>query len=173
VGRLSSEKGIPVMLDAWRHLSGTPLKVVGDGPLRDADWPNGVTWLGHQTREQVLTLMRGASMLIFPSVCPEPFGLAIVESLACGTPVIASDIGAVPELVANGRTGFLFRPGDASDLADKVRSALGNPHGLQRMRTAARREFEEKYTAERNYEMLMAIYGRAIENANARRRAAS
>jgi glycosyltransferase involved in cell wall biosynthesis len=68
------------------------------------------------------------------------------------------------EMVAHEKTGLLFNPGDASDLARKVRWAFEHPDAMEAMRAAARREFEEKYTADRNYEMLMAIYETAIAN---------
>jgi glycosyltransferase involved in cell wall biosynthesis len=76
------------------------------------------------------------------------------------------------ERISDHRTGLLFRPGDPEDLAAKVRWAFDHPQELAAMRVAARREFEGKYTAERNYKMLMEIYDLAIENARGRRPAA-
>jgi glycosyltransferase involved in cell wall biosynthesis len=169
VGRLSSEKGISVMTSAWSDLSHIPLLVAGDGPLAAAAWPCGASWLGRQSREQVLDLMRGARVLIFPSVCYETGPLTILEAFACGLPVIASNLGAMAEMVDHERTGLLFNPGDAGDLASKVRWAFEHPEAVEAMRAAARREFEEKYTAERNYAMLMAIYEAAIESGRRRR----
>jgi glycosyltransferase involved in cell wall biosynthesis len=113
--------------------------------------------------------MKQARVLIFPSLWYEMAPLTILEAFACGLPVIASDLGAMRELVEDHRTGLLFRPGDAEDLATKVRWAFEHPAELQVMRAAARREFEEKYTAERNYKMLINIYEMAIENARRRR----
>ena len=98
--------------------------------------------------------------------------MVIIEAFAAGLPVIASDLGAMAGMVRHGRTGLLFRPGDAEDLAAKVRWAFDHPHELAAMRVAARHEYEEKYTAERNYKMLMEIYDLAIENARRRRPAA-
>ena len=99
--------------------------------------------------------------------------MTIVEAFACGLPVIASNLGSMAEMVAHQRTGLLFTPGDAADLARKVRWAFEHPDAIDSMRVAARREFEEKYTAERNYGMLMSIYETAIANAKRERRAAS
>ncbi len=169
VGRLAEEKGVRVLAQAWGALTGMRLFVAGDGPLQGTPWPAGVTALGAQTQEQVVALMRNASVLIFPSVWYECAPMVIVEALACGLPVIASDLGSIPEFVLDRRNGLLFRPGDAEDLAAKVRWAFGHPQELAAMRVAARREFEEKYTAERNYKMLMEIYERAIENSRRRR----
>jgi len=75
--------------------------------------------------------------------------------------VIASRLGAMAEIVEEGRTGLLFEPGDAEDLAEKVAWAWAHPRELAEMGREARREYEQKYTAEKNYEMLMAIYERA------------
>jgi glycosyltransferase involved in cell wall biosynthesis len=172
-GRLSEEKGVRTLRVAWGTLPDIPLLVIGDGPLAGINWPRGVTWLGNQPRERVIALMKEARVLIVPSEWYEIGPLTVVEAFACGLPVIASDLGSMAERVEHHRSGFLFRPGDAEDLARQVRWAFEHPAELQFMRAAARREYEQKYTAERNYKMLIDIYGRAIENARRERRAAS
>jgi glycosyltransferase involved in cell wall biosynthesis len=120
----------------------------------------------------MIELMKGAYVLIVPSIGYEPGPLTVLEAFASGLPVIASDLGSLGERVEHHRTGLLFRPGDPEDLAAKVRWAFDHPQELAAMRVAARREFEGKYTAERNYKMLMEIYDLAIENARGRRPAA-
>ncbi len=173
VGRLAAEKGISVLASAWKELADIPLVVAGDGPLADTAWPAGVHWIGRQSRENILARMRAARVLIFPSECYEGAPMTIIEAFACGLPVIASNLGSMAEMVEHQRTGLLFHPGDAADLASKVRWAFEHPEAVDRMRTEARREFEQKYTAQRNYEMLMAIYETAIANFRRRTRAAS
>ena len=171
VGRLSVEKGVEDMLAAWERLGDrAPLKIVGDGPLADvvaraARRLKNVEWLGRQPRKQVLALMKEAEMLLFPSVCYENFPLVVAEAFAVGLPIIASDLGSLASLVDPGRTGLLFRPGDPEDLADKVQRALDHPAKLANMSQEARSEFENKYTAERNYERLLDIYESATERA--------
>lgn len=168
VGRLTPEKGVPALLDAWAKLEGRiELKIVGDGPLADrvaeaaASQP-GITWLGAQPLETVYALMEEAAMLIFPSVWYETFGRVGMEALAAGTPVIVSKIGAIAELVDPGRTGLHAEPGDAEDMARCVRWALDHPDAWARMRREARTVFEATYTADRNYDQLMAIYDRVL-----------
>jgi glycosyltransferase involved in cell wall biosynthesis len=184
VGRLSAEKGISVLASAWGELADIPLVVVGDGPLAvqfaasSADRlkpvpPLAATLLGHQPREKVLALMRDARVLIFPSVCYEGSPMAIAEAFACGLPVIASNLGSMAEAVDHQRTGLLFQAGNAADLAAKVRWMFEHPEAMAAMRAAARGEYEEKYTADRNYEELMAIYETAIANKKRARLAAS
>ena len=173
VGRLSEEKGIRTLRAAWECDPALPLVVAGDGPLQDNHWPPGVTAVGHQPNEKVLELMRGAAMLIFPSIWYECNPMTILEAFACGLPVIASDLGAMRELVDHCRTGLLFRPGDAQDLARTVRWAVEHPAELAAMRIEARLEYEAKYTPERNYSMLMDIYRAARDRAQERKRKAS
>jgi glycosyltransferase involved in cell wall biosynthesis len=172
VGRLSQEKGIRTILRAWRDLSGIPLKIVGDGPLMSdvqelvrGEKLESVEILGRRAPADVMLLMKQANVLIFPSLCYETFGLVAVEAFACGVPVIASRLGAMAELVEEGRTGLLFRAGDPEDLLEKIRWTVDHQDALCRMGENARRVYEEKYTAEKNYKMLIGIYKQAINNA--------
>ena len=89
--------------------------------------------------------------------------MSIVEAFACGTPVICSRLGGMEQLVNDHRTGLLFEPGNAEDLAQKVDWALRHPDDLAAMGREARREFEEKYTAEKNYAYLMDIYKGTVD----------
>jgi glycosyltransferase involved in cell wall biosynthesis len=168
VGRLSAEKGLSTVLEAWQRIGfAIPLKIVGEGPLADsvdsvAAQRLEVECLGRRPLSEVYDLMGGARFLVLPSEWYEPFGRVAIEAFACGTPVIASDMGGMAELIDDRRTGRLFRPGDAGDLARVVEWALGHPRHLAWMRGQARAEFEAKYTAERNYQQLAAIYRRAL-----------
>ena len=173
VGRLSSEKGLATVLTAWQRLSPrVPLKIVGDGPLADhveatAAGEPAVEYLGRRPLPEVYELMRDARFLVFPSEWYEPFGRVAIEAFACGTPVIASAMGGMAELIDDGRTGCLFRPGDPDDLARVIERSLDRPDELAHMRRHAREEFEAKYTPERNYRQLMTIYRRALASAAA------
>jgi len=174
VGRLSPEKGLNTLISAWRTIGNRlPLRIVGDGPMgaeveRATVDVEGVTWLGHQPRDEVLAHMHNASLLVFPSEGYETFGRVAIEAFAKGTPVIASNIGAIAELVDHRRTGLLFTPGNAAELADAVTWLLTHPTEAAAMRQAARAEYEAKYNAETNYQQLMAIYERAIAANQAR-----
>jgi len=167
VGRLSAEKGITTLLDCWSELKvPLPLRIIGDGPLapqvqQAAATNDAITWLRHQPQETVLSQIGGASLLVMPSLSYETFGRAIIEAFAKGTPVVASRLGAMAELVEDGRTGLHFEAGNAADLAGKIEQLLAEPVRLAEMRHAARREYETKYTAEPNYQRLMHIYDQA------------
>lgn len=178
VGRLSPEKGIDVLLDAWWQGGLPPLRIIGDGPLtgqvQEATRSiSGVEYLGRRPLADVLDIMGNAAMTVVPSVWYETFGRTVVESYSKGTPVIASDIGAVGSIVRDGITGFHFRPGDAAHLRERVQSLWRAPlESVAALRQAARLEYESKYTPEINYVLLRAIYARAREamNATGRRR---
>lgn len=164
VGRLSVEKGLDTLLEAWQQLrQPLPLKIVGEGPLAPqvqaaADRMPQVEWLGRRSMPEVHALMGEAQFLVFPSKWYETFGRVAVEAFAKGTPVIASNIGAIAELVEAGRTGLHFQPGNATDLAAQVDWALSHPAELHHMRQVVREEFEAKYTAAQNYQRLIEIY---------------
>jgi glycosyltransferase involved in cell wall biosynthesis len=169
VGRLSPEKGIGTLLAAWERLGiRIPLKIAGDGPLkgrviRTVGENPCVERLGHRPTAEVHALLKEAGVLIVPSELYETFGRVVAEAFATGTPVVAADIGAIAELVEHGRTGLRFRPGDQEDLRAQVERLWSRPEEQARMRREVRSEFEAKYTAERNYQMLMKIYGSVLE----------
>ena len=173
VGRLSEEKGIQVLLAAWAALGESiALKVVGDGPLSStlsgAARPPGVEWLGRQPPAVVHALMQRASFLVLPSVCYEGFPLVIVEAFATGLPVITSDIGSPPSLVEDGATGLHFRSGDPHALAARVGWASAHTDHLAAMRVRARRQYETRYTARHNYDLLIQAYECAAARARTR-----
>lgn len=171
VGRLSPEKGLKTLLAAWKQLNGqVPLKILGDGPQaaevqQATKHIPGIEWLGQRNRAEVYTCMDEAAFLIFPSTWYEGFPMVLAEAFAKGLPVISSELGSQGSIVENGRTGLHFRPGDPEDLAAKVEWAWTHPREMRDMGQAARAEYEAKYTAERNYHMLMEIYERAIAGA--------
>ncbi len=173
VGRLSPEKGVEPLLEAWRRLGGRiRLRVIGDGPASHlvADAVSAglaIDFLGRRSPEEVSAAMAGARFLVFPSVWYETFGLTIVEAYAAGLPVLASDLGAMADLVEHGVTGLRFRPGDSEHLVQQVDWALAHPDDMRVMGSNARREYEDRYTPERNYALLIDAYQAAI-----RRRAA-
>lgn len=160
-GRLSEEKGIDTLMRAFGRMAHPPpLKIAGQGPLMAADGGalRSVEWLGHRTRQETLTLMRGASLLIMPSECYENMPLTIVEAFAVGLPVITTRLGTMAEMVTHGQTGLLYPPGDDAALADTIAWALEHPDDMAAMARRARLQFEAKYTPDENYRQLMAIY---------------
>jgi glycosyltransferase involved in cell wall biosynthesis len=170
VGRLWPEKGIDTLLTAWEQIGNRlPLKIVGDGPLAPQvaeamQHIPGIEWLQQQPRAQVLSLMKNATVLVMPSIWYEGFPMSIAEAYAIGLPVITSNIGSMSALIDHGRTGLHFRPGDAEDLVTQIEWVLTHFAEMVQMRQSVRAEFETKYTAEINYQMLMNIYQQAASS---------
>ncbi|MEM9187470.1 MAG: glycosyltransferase [Planctomycetota bacterium] len=184
VGRLSPEKGVGTLLDAWRRLSapgaggGLRLKVVGGGQLAARvaaaarENPNIVA-TGPLAHDEMLRVVGDARALIMPSVWYETFGRTIIEAYAKGTPVIASRLGAMSELVSPGETGLLFEPGEAESLAGAVAELWSLPaERTAAMRAECRSRYLERYTPEQNYKLLKAVYAKARELREARGAAA-
>jgi glycosyltransferase involved in cell wall biosynthesis len=169
IGRLTGNR-VSTILKAWTQLNhGLELLIIGDGPEASGLQEEAafhrlstVRFQGHQSREEVITCLRRAAFLIFSSQWYENFPMTIIEAFACGVPVICSRMGAMQEIVEDGRTGLHFIPGNADDLAAKVDWAWNHPERMQEMGREARKEYESKYTAEKNYPLLMKIYQHAI-----------
>ncbi len=168
VGRLSPEKGIEILLRAWRlGGAGLPLKIVGSGPMeeqcREAAHQNQlIEYLGSKPPDEVYALMGSAQALVVPSLCYEGHPRTIVEAFSKATPVVASRLGSVEELVEHGRTGLHFTAGDSDALAERINWLAAHDAEAKRMRIEARREYETKYTADRNYLLLIEAYQQAI-----------
>ncbi len=164
VGRLSLEKGIRTLAEATGLCAGAVLRVAGDGPEAGAlNDLSGVTALGSQPSAVVRDEMSRAIALVLPSICYENFPRTIVEAFACGLPVIASRMGSMADLVKEGETGLLFEPSNAHALAEKMNWALAHPVEMGQMGRKARGQYEAEFSAEVNYQRLMAIYQEAIE----------
>lgn len=170
VGRLSEEKGVRTLMSAWKRLPEVPLKILGDGPLRKelersaAIEKLPVEFLGFCDRTTIDSVVGRATFQIVPSEWYETFGMVAIEAYACGTPVIASRIGSLNEIVQDGVTGVKFDPGNPRDLAEKVNALWVDRVRQTMFRRSARECFEKNFSSEKNYEALMAIYVAAIKD---------
>lgn len=170
IGRLSEEKGLSTLIGAWRDLPDIPLKIVGDGPDAE-DFKSlvselkikNIDFLGYKPYLECRKILNDSRFLVMPSLCYETFGLSIVEAFSYCKPVIASNLGAMADLVKHNQTGLLFEPGNHLDLAEKIKWLWKHKDETIRMGENARKEYEEKYTPEKNYNMLMGIYEKVIE----------
>jgi glycosyltransferase involved in cell wall biosynthesis len=170
IGRVSQEKGAETLLKAWRQLPQSyGLRIIGDGPSRaqlesnaTAEGHANIRFMGRMAHDQVIEAIKDARFVIFPSELYETFGLGIIEAFACGVPVLASQLGSMQEIVQEGHSGLLFRPGDANDLARVVVRAWEEPEYMRHLGEQARKEYETKYTAAANYRRLIEIYREVI-----------
>lgn len=169
VGRLSLEKGITTLLQCFAQAPSLKLVIAGDGPHKDVvvahtnTNPN-ITYLGQQPKEKVLELMRKCKALLFPSIWYEGLPLTIIEAFATGTPVITSNLGAMPEMIQDEYNGFYFNPGNADELRNKILRLADHAEKHTHLYTNARATYLERYNPEAHYTSIMRIYQAAMTN---------
>ncbi|MFT2007810.1 glycosyltransferase family 4 protein [Pontibacter sp. 13R65] len=166
VGRLTPEKGVETLLKA-HQLKPFPLKIIGDGPLADkvaayAAKHAEVEYLGFQKRDRVVQELKQAKALIFPSEWHETFGMTIVEAFSTATPAIAAEIGGAAHLVQERYNGLLYAPGQAAMLAEKVQQLQQDEALANTLAIGARASYEQHYTPQANYDLLINIYQEVI-----------
>ncbi|MDF7825432.1 glycosyltransferase family 4 protein [Pontiellaceae bacterium B12227] len=177
VGRLSPEKGCDVLIQAWSQFTSNfnlqasnletapQLLIVGDGPEREAlevltksYQLSAVSFLGKKPKNEVLQLMQKAQLLVFTSIWYETFGLTVLEAGLCETPSLVSAPTTTSGLIVNMTSGLLYATGDSEEMAEKIEWAFEHPDEMQAMGVAARRDFEDNYSADVNYTILNQIY---------------
>ena len=129
VGDVTKDKGVEVLFIAYRSLSSPPPLVIAGRELPDAPVvrPPGVELLGPIAPAEVRELMRGASMVIVPSIVLDACPTVVLEAMAAGRPVVASSSGGISDLVVDGETGLLVPPGDAPALAMALAAMTSDP----------------------------------------------
>jgi glycosyltransferase involved in cell wall biosynthesis len=171
-GRLSEEKGIATLLGAAALVPGL-LRVAGEGPLSSlvaaAAAAGDVEALGQLDKDALYDQLRRAVAMVLPSVWYEGFPVSVLEAFATGTPVIASRIGSLAELIEDGVTGLLANPGDAQDLAGRLRWAVDHPHEMRTMGASARQRYETVYRGPAHLTALLSTYQRLATAAGQRR----
>lgn len=167
VGRLSSEKGIRTLLEALPI--GTRLKIAGTGPiepeLREIVRLRGISTVefeGYCSDQQLQQLYQRAAIVILPSECYENAPMSILEAFAFGKPVLAARIGGIPELVREEVTGWLFTPGDATELHRRISEILSHPEAIKKAGQNARTSLENGFSEARRTESLLRVYEKAL-----------
>ncbi len=172
IGYLGHHKGLAVLLEALPcldNLERVRLLVVGDGEQADAlkalsgelGLDAQVTFLGRIDNQAIRSVYDQLDALVVPSIWPENSPVTISEAMASGLPVLASDIGGMRELVADGVTGFLVSPGDSMALAERIERLLAAPELRERMGQAARATIGA-CSVEHQVDQIVEVYGRAI-----------
>jgi len=143
LGSVSAHKGIPLLIDAWRSLAGSNAELWIVGPIAEQHRvliPNlpGLYVKGKYAFEDLPELLRQCDVLVFPSFS-EGFGLVLLEALASGMPIITTENTAAPDLITNGREGFLLRAGDSEALREALESFTQQTVDIDAMSVAARK----------------------------------
>ena len=168
-GRLSPEKGISVLVKAASLCRDIPFTAAGAYdkiPDLSSQVPENFTLLGHCDRRDLLKFYSKAKIIVLPSVWFEGFPTILVEAMLLGKAIVCSDIGGLSEIVDDGVTGLLVKPGDADELAQKIRYLWDNPDLCMRMGEAGREKAQREYSEEKYYTRLMDIYQKAIAACN-------
>lgn len=169
VSRLSEEKGVLTLLEAMQKLPDVQLKLVGDGPQKDKVEKfikqrklGNVQYLGEKRGLELQYLIRGARFLILPSELYENYPMIALEAMALGKPILAANIGGIPEIVVENVTGWLFHSGSAKDLREKIQNHFNDTETIARLGHSARARVEQVNCAKAHYEKLMGCYNRVL-----------
>ncbi len=169
LGRLSNEKGLWTLIRAFEQLPEIELRIVGTGPLEESIRAyvreknlSHIHILGFKSGEEKRRLIQDCQFGVIPSEWYENFPIAALEYFAESKPILASRIGGLPYVIEEGKSGLLFEPGNASDLAAKARSLRNNPAEAARMGEQGRRLAETKYGPQESYENLMEIFAKVL-----------
>ena len=169
-GALIAHKGVAVLIDAFAELVGdipkAALWFVGDGPDA-ADLKSsvsarglcGVRFLGQRSPDELAGFYRRARVVAIPSLWLENAPLVAIEAAAHGRAVVASRVGGLPELVKDGKTGFLFDRGDSAGLAKRLRPVLTDRRLAETLGATAREQFAQRLSPKAHLRQVLAVYG--------------
>lgn len=169
VGRLSNEKGVELLLYTFSQLDAT-IKIAGDGLLKElvikyATKFKNIEYLGLLSKNEIFNQLQSCTALVFPSIWLEGMPLTIIESFACGTPVIASNLGAMATMIVDGYNGLHFDVGDQpiNSLSTQIKKWVAlsiNEKTVYRLNSY--NTYLQEYTPENNVQQLTAIYNSVI-----------
>ena len=164
-GRLSHEKGIDILIRAAGSIEGVKLLLVGEGPVeeelkREAEkYGNSrVEFTGFLSGEDFERTVAGARFIVLPSRWYENLPFSIMEAMAAGKPIVATDIGGIPEMVDDGETGLLFPIGDEEALRGCLARMNSDPELRREMGRRGREKAARFYGRDRHYESIMEVY---------------
>lgn len=170
-GRLIKHKGVMHMLKAYKYLKNEKLKIAGTGPqekeYKDYVKKNkmsNVEFVGFLNDKELEDAIKLSKYVIVPSVYYETFGLSVTEAFAQGKMVIATDLGPLPELVKNGKTGIIYRAGDWRDLKNKILEINKKPQEITRLGQNALRFVRNNLDPKDHYQKIIQQYQKLIKN---------
>ena len=169
IGRLVFYKNVEVILHAWsiviKKIPDAKLIIAGDGPnkgsleelVKKLNMTQNIIFMGYVTIEQKSKLLAESNALLFPSTM-EGFGLVMLESFQQNRPVITSNIPPMSDIIENNKTGFLIKPNDEKEWAEKIISIIKYPEISNKMGREGNKVLKEKYNQELFYKNLLKMY---------------
>ena len=168
IGRLSEEKGISNLVNAWKKYVVTHsdewLYICGDGPEKDtldiileySKLPLNISILGPQPRDMVFKYISKSKAVVIPSICYETGPLTMIESFSMGIPVICSDLGNMGCTIIEGENGAKFAPLSIDSIVDAINRF--NTYDYEKLKKNSLITFEKKFSKEKNMELFRKIY---------------
>ncbi len=165
-GRLSSEKGILNLINSFAKLDEGLLYIAGEGPeeetikqiIKNNKLEKRVKLLGFLNKEQMTEVTRKCKFVVVPSTCNENCPYSILETMAIGKPIIASDRGGIPELVNDNENGFIYQYDDVDELSNKMKQLFEDEKLVEKFSKKSKQLAQEKYSRDKYYEDIMTIY---------------
>lgn len=165
-GRLSKEKGILKLVEAFSKLDNGILYLAGEGPekenieniIKENNLQDRIKLLGFLNAQEMKETIRKSKFVVVPSIWYENCPYSVMETLAIGKPVIGADIGGIPELVQNNRSGFTYKYDDVNELADKMKELFNNERLVKEFGNNAKEDAKKLYGKEKYYNDIIKIY---------------
>lgn len=171
-GRVTEEKGVETVIKAYEKLPEYTVKIMGDDTTDEAKRlkkyvenhkMKNVEFLGFKSGEELENVIKGARFTLIPSIWYDNLPNTALESFQYSKPVIASNIGSLPELVIDGENGYLFKPSNVEDLIKKIKM-LDDDTLVKKMGQASRKRLESRFAPQTHYEELMKIFNEAVKS---------
>ena len=171
-GRITEEKGVETVIKAYEKLPEYTVKIMGDDTTDEAKRlkeyvenhkMKNVEFLGFKSGEELENIIKEARFTLIPSIWYDNLPNTALESFQYSKPVIASNIGSLPELVADGENGYLFKPSNVKDLVEKIKM-LDDDSLVKKMGESSRQRLESRFAPQTHYEALMRIFNEAVKN---------
>ncbi len=165
-GRLSKEKGILNLVEAIKDIPDSKLLIAGDGPereniesyIKEHKLDGRITLLGYQNQDSIREYIRNSRFIVVPSICFENCPYSILETLEIGKPVIGSRIGGIPELIEDGKNGFLYKSDSILELKEKMQELFANNEKVNDFSNNSRKLYEKNYSPTAYYDKLIELY---------------
>lgn len=170
LGRLSKEKGILNLIEAIGDIPNAKLLIAGDGPERERieayisehKLDGRITLLGYQNQDSIHKYITNSRFVVIPSICNENCPYSVLEAMEIGKPIVASRIGGIPELIADGENGYLYKADDINELKEKLTLLLDEDEKVNRFAQKSRELYEKHYSPDSYYNELIKIYNKVM-----------